>query len=136
MDWADGMAVLIALPLAGHNSAALYAAIDGLGERGWLTPSGTWRIHQRGVTWNGFGAASLVEALRHPDERYLGRRMHHSETVTYFDGSGNGVQYGTSVASAGDTNGDGRADVVVGAPLCTDSVVTQGCAWLYAGQTP
>ena len=39
-----------------------------------------------------------------------------------------GTQFGTSVASAGDVNGDGYADVVVGAPLSG-----AGAAYIYMG---
>jgi hypothetical protein len=42
-------------------------------------------------------------------------------------------QYGGEVASAGDVNGDGYADVMVGAPYWSDSFSHQGAAFLYLG---
>jgi len=41
--------------------------------------------------------------------------------------------FGYSVACAGDVNGDGYADVVVGAPLYTDDLTEQGLAFLWYG---
>lgn len=42
--------------------------------------------------------------------------------------------YGFSVASAGDVNGDGYADVIVGAPQWDGGKVGEGAAWVYLGQ--
>jgi hypothetical protein len=44
-----------------------------------------------------------------------------------------GSEAGTAVASAGDVNGDGYADLVVGAPLFTDSNTGEGAVHLYLG---
>jgi hypothetical protein len=43
------------------------------------------------------------------------------------------TRFGTSVASAGDVNGDGYADVIVGAPFYVTESGTQGAAFLYLG---
>jgi hypothetical protein len=40
---------------------------------------------------------------------------------------------GYSVATAGDVNGDGFSDVLVGAPYWEDDVISEGRAWLYLG---
>jgi hypothetical protein len=44
-----------------------------------------------------------------------------------------GAQFGTSVASAGDVNGDGYSDVIVGAHRFTNSLAEQGRAYVYLG---
>jgi ssDNA-binding Zn-finger/Zn-ribbon topoisomerase 1 len=45
----------------------------------------------------------------------------------------NSGQLGISVASAGDTNGDGYADIVVGASLNSGGGTTKGAAYIYYG---
>jgi hypothetical protein len=42
-----------------------------------------------------------------------------------------GAQYGTSVANAGDVNGDGYTDVIVGAPYFDNGQLDEGRAFLY-----
>ncbi len=45
-----------------------------------------------------------------------------------------GAEFGTSVSAAGDVNGDGYSDVVVGAPYVTDGVNnSEGLAFIYHG---
>src|SRR5262249_30513223 len=46
-----------------------------------------------------------------------------------------GSALGYSVATAGDVNGDGLSDVIVGAPFYTDPESQEGAAFLYLGQT-
>jgi hypothetical protein len=45
------------------------------------------------------------------------------------------VIFGTPVASAGDVNGDGFADVLVGAPFRTDGEPQEGAVFLFLGST-
>jgi hypothetical protein len=49
------------------------------------------------------------------------------------DGHQSGAAFGWSVASAGDVNGDGYSDVVVGAPTYDDGQADEGGAFLYLG---
>jgi hypothetical protein len=44
-----------------------------------------------------------------------------------------GAHLGVSVASAGDVNGDGYADIIVGAPFYTNSLSEEGAAFVWCG---
>lgn len=45
------------------------------------------------------------------------------------------ARFGTSVAEAGDVNGDGYADVIIGGPGNTNGEANEGRAWVYLGST-
>jgi hypothetical protein len=49
------------------------------------------------------------------------------------EGDGSADRFGASVATAGDVNGDGYSDVIVGAPFATSSYGTLGQALVYHG---
>lgn len=51
------------------------------------------------------------------------------------EGFQSGAQFGTSVSSAGDVNGDGFSDVIVGAPYYFDNEVNQGAFFLFMGSS-
>jgi hypothetical protein len=44
-----------------------------------------------------------------------------------------GAYFGWSVGTAGDVNGDGYADIIVGAPMWDDGQTDEGGAWVYHG---
>ena len=44
-----------------------------------------------------------------------------------------GAVMGMSVATAGDVNGDGYSDIIVGAPLYSNGEINEGATWLYLG---
>lgn len=53
-----------------------------------------------------------------------------------FDGRSAGDEFGTSVSSAGDVNGDGLDDLIVGAPFAqSDAAVRGGAAFVFTGGT-
>jgi hypothetical protein len=45
------------------------------------------------------------------------------------------ASYGAAVATAGDVNGDGFSDIIVGAPFFDNGQENEGRAWLYLGST-
>lgn len=55
-----------------------------------------------------------------------------SPDLKIYDGVGTD-QYGHSVSCAGDINGDGYSDVIVGAPHSDDGIRNQGRAYVYLG---
>ncbi|MEO0124420.1 MAG: VCBS repeat-containing protein, partial [candidate division WOR-3 bacterium] len=44
-----------------------------------------------------------------------------------------GANYGYSVSTAGDVNGDGYSDVIIGAPYYDNGQTNEGCAFVYHG---
>ena len=65
---------------------------------------------------------------------YYGSETGPSATYDWLRDSGNAyAEYGTSVASAGDFNGDGYSDVIVGSPLFENPEYREGCVFVYTG---
>ena len=65
---------------------------------------------------------------------YQGYSSGLADTVeTTLDMSQAGAEFGTSVATAGDVDGDGYADVIVGAPLYDNGETNEGAAFVYFG---
>lgn len=54
----------------------------------------------------------------------------------YKDSNQAGARFGTSVGTAGDVNGDGYTDVIVGAPFFTNGSSNEGMVWVYHGADP
>ncbi len=59
----------------------------------------------------------------------------HGQTTLYtFDGDSAGDEFGASVSGAGDVNGDGFADLIVGAPFeDNNNNVDSGSARVFSG---
>ncbi len=53
--------------------------------------------------------------------------------IRVLTGGRDGAAFGTSVASAGDTDGDGYADVIVGAPGWSNGQTNEGAFFVYPG---
>ena len=51
----------------------------------------------------------------------------------YSEAGGSNAHFGASVACAGDVNGDGYSDVIVGAPRYQQSLAEEGAAFVYYG---
>jgi len=65
---------------------------------------------------------------------YLGSVAGLEDTANWTtDGGQTGADLGRSVATAGDLNGDGYADVVIGAPLFDESHTDEGAARVFLG---
>ena len=58
-------------------------------------------------------------------------------TTSSWSGEGDqaGANFGMSVASAGDVNGDGYGDLIVGAPLYDNGEADEGQAFLFIGSS-
>ncbi|MFQ5719753.1 MAG: FG-GAP-like repeat-containing protein [Acidobacteriota bacterium] len=67
---------------------------------------------------------------------YLGEGDGPLETASWdFDGDDGGAALGMSVASAGDTNGDGYSEVIVGAPRFDGGEVAEGKVFVFIGSS-
>jgi hypothetical protein len=88
---------------------------------------------------NGDGYSDIVVGcLAHPSYVYLflgsaGGVLKNPDVIIY-DGVADDY-YGTSVSCAGDVNGDGYYDVIVGAPLNDSWINNQGRVFLYHGSS-
>ena len=95
--------------------------VNGDGYSDVIVGAPTWQTsgEERGATW-----------IYHGTENGL-----HSAPDRYLRGDQEDAEYGKAVATAGDVNGDGYSDVIVGAPYWQDDVTNEGRAWLYLGST-
>ena len=94
---------------------------------------------------NGDGYADVIVGARWHDNgegdegrayAYLGSATGLSTTASWIaEGNQTSASFGTSVATAGDINGDGYADVVIGSPWYDATLTNQGRAWAYFGSS-
>src|SRR5262245_18731537 len=80
-----------------------------------------------------FSSAMAEETRRPSTSGPQGTDPLTTEPAWTAEGGGYNAQFGTWVASAGDVNGDGYSDVVVGAPLYSNGQSEEGTAFLYLG---
>ncbi len=89
---------------------------------------------------NGDGFADVVVGARTADRVWVAFGKADGDPVAVGDANGfsidglDGTQTGHAVAVAGDVNGDGLADVVVGAPLADPLGNDEGTAWVVFGK--
>ena len=129
----NGISTGSARVLSGSDGSILYTFYgDSLGDRfGWSVSGGG--------DVNGDGTPDLiVGAPRNNNSGDLSgttRVLSGSDgSVLYnFDGNSSGDSFGQSVSNAGDVNGDGRADVIVGAPLDDNNGIDSGSARVLSG---
>ncbi|MCB9735369.1 MAG: FG-GAP repeat protein [Deltaproteobacteria bacterium] len=98
-----------------------------------------WSLASAGDV-NGDGFADIVVGAPSANSSqgaafvFLGSRAGLATTATRrLDGPAASTSYGYSVAGAGDVNGDGLSDVIVGAPYATDGESSEGRAYVYYG---
>ena len=85
-----------------------------------------------GASWNShLSAFTAGEAFVYFGSA-TGLRASDQVTLGAFD-AGEGDQLGEAVSGAGDVDGDGRGDVIVGAPWDDDLGGASGSAWLFRG---
>jgi hypothetical protein len=119
-----------------------------------LTP--TWVLIETGISAFGSSASSagdvnadgfadiIVGAPKHSNpeafegraELFLGSANGPSPAAAWvFEGNQSPAEFGSSVAAAGDVNGDGYADVLVGAPGYANGQWQEGRAFLFLGSS-
>jgi len=64
---------------------------------------------------------------------YFGSDQGPQVTATSLYGENSNDHFGTSVSTAGDVNGDGYSDIIIGAPDYTTNTEGEGIAYLYYG---
>ncbi len=139
----DGYAdLVVGAPLSGGTGAAYVYLGSAAGLA--TTPALTWA----GPVGSEFGASVATAGDTNADgfsEVLVGAPA--ANLVQVFQGDPNtlpftvtitlngaaGSRFGAAVATAGDVNGDGRSDVVIGAPLFTNGQANEGAAFIYHG---
>ncbi len=79
------------------------------------------------------GAPSHSSVADHAGRAYVFSGLDGARLYTW-DGEGENDLFGSAVAAAGDVNGDGFADVLVGAPLHSSRYRNAGRVYLYSGE--
>lgn len=132
---ANGSNAGLAKVFSGKTGAVLYtyngpAAFDHLG----TCVAGVGDVNGDGRPDFAIGIDNLKQTASGP--RVGAARVYSgangAQLYTFF-GTFTGGAFGTAVGGAGDVNGDGRADIIVGAPLDGTVAPNQGVAKVYSG---
>lgn len=133
--------------LVGEGRAfAYHGSASGLGALAPWSPGGAQAGSHLGASVAGAGDVNndgfddvIVGAPGHDGTRGRAYIYHGSATglgaapAQTLEGGQPGAGFGSSVAGAGDVNGDGFDDVIVGSPVHDNSGLDQGRAFLYMG---
>src|SRR5207247_1457560 len=90
--------------------------------------AGTFVISIRASNSEGSDSESWTLTVQSQPSNSLTRRY-------TFNGHGAGEQFGRAVANAGDVNGDGFDDFLIGAPGNSENGTNAGKVYLYSGRT-
>ncbi len=141
-DDATGAVVVVTVPDGGSvDVAAARAKVSGQSEQDWVgecvatTPKGA-RPEESNLlagARHDDGAGSNAGALYVVDGSIEGTTSLDG-ALTYVTGTEEGDQFGATMVRAGDVDGDGRSDVLVGAPLRGGD--DSGAAYLFFGPLP
>ncbi|MBT3222710.1 MAG: hypothetical protein HN348_26850, partial [Proteobacteria bacterium] len=83
-----------------------------------------------------FFAASACVSTREaeiPDEVVEIVARLNTDSPWVFESTDDGSYFGYSVSEAGDVNGDGYGDVIIGAPFYSNDKTAEGAAWVFHG---
>jgi alpha-tubulin suppressor-like RCC1 family protein len=114
-------------PATGHNAGTAVASagdvdLDGRDDLLIGSAPSTRAADRRGTAWLVFGASNLSREVDLA-----------TEADATFRGTVAGDEFGASVAGAGDVDGDGFADLVIGAPGSDQGGVDRGAAYVWTG---
>jgi hypothetical protein len=133
----EGRAYLFLGSASGLEAAAAWTAEPDLASANFgLTARGTGDVNGDGYADVAVGAWGYANGQANEGAAfvYLGSASGLSAAAAWSDeGDQDGARFGRELGPAGDVNGDGYADLAVGAPWYDAGEVDEGIVWLYFG---
>lgn len=139
-------------PLVDQGSVSLYAgSATGLSGSAMWSSSGLEAGSEFGTSvaaagdFNADGYADFVVGMprrTNPQPRegaaviFLGSASGNATFIASWEGNQDDALAGTSVAGAGDINGDGYSDIIVGAPYYDNGEADEGMVFVFLGSAP